>query len=184
MPVRELNYDPHMRKMVAPTAFFFGSVFFAILAVYFMRPESEHVPVFMAVLAAICFVTALSLWTKTRKEKAGRPQVITRSLKFNAQGGIEIHVDVQFPPPSDDGNITNALVARFQTDINSAIIKYFEAHPNDPSLLTTTIENAIEPAIAYIQNSASLDTVKYDCVYIHRTPPPPPAQRDTSNIYV
>jgi len=96
VPVRELNYDPHMRKMVAPTAFFFGSVFFAILAVYFMRPESENVPVFMAVLAAICFVTALSLWTKTRKEKAGRPQVITRSLKFKAQGGIDVHVDVQF----------------------------------------------------------------------------------------
>jgi hypothetical protein len=149
-----------------------------------MKPESENVPVFMAVLSAICFVTALTLWKKARKEKDERPQVITRSLKFKAQGDIDIHVDVQFPPPSDDGNITNALVARFQTDINSAIIKYFESHPNDPSLVTTTIETAIEPAIAYIQDSASLNTVKYDCVYIFRTPPPPPAQRDTSNIYV
>jgi hypothetical protein len=147
-----------------------------------MTNETQNWPLPLLILSGLFIVWGYAALKQVHKLKS-IPQLITYTLNYepyHKAGKYIVTIVLQIPPdakPEDQKNYAANihLRDRFSADIEVAINKSFESLTPAmlPNVTTSWIELAIDPAVAYIQDSLSIPIVKYDCSSVKPKPEPP-----------
>lgn len=172
------------RPEYVPTDWYFGSsiglflvsLFLFVLMIFFgMTPQGEQyiMPIFLCLLPVA--IVSWNFYKRSKRLQHSFREIKTLELPFDFayQGKLSLQIDVQIPlkyfEKPEGATEPSPLRQRFITDIASALIKFFETNPPLP-ITSSKLEEVIEPAVTYLQDSVQMSFVKWDCTKIHFEP--------------